>query len=156
MGAPKSDCLIGQPPAEWLRVMTWQDTLHAALQLQRDARLMSSNLTVLHQYAISLHWMSSEMLHSVFGRVFFPSTAVNGARAGAPRLLCVGTSCGYGPLAAPSWPWWSRSGCCSPGPSVFQLSIVSPVAHFQLDCLSAPVLMEYLELMLNCTYVAGC
>ena len=38
---------------------------------------MSSNLTVLHQYAISLRRVASEMLHSVFGREFFPSMAVS-------------------------------------------------------------------------------
>ena len=67
-GAPKSARLLGRPPTEWLQVMSRQDTLHAALQLQRDASLMSSNLTVLHQYAIILHRTATDMLHSVFGR----------------------------------------------------------------------------------------
>ena len=34
---------------------------------------MSSNLTVLHQYAIALHQMSTEVFHSMFGREFFPA-----------------------------------------------------------------------------------
>ena len=86
VGVPESARLLGRPPVEWLQVMTQQDTLHAALQLQRHASLMSSNLTVLHQYAISLHRTASEMLHAVFGREFFPSTAVNDATP-VPRVL---------------------------------------------------------------------
>ena len=66
---------------EWLQVMTRQDMLHAALQLQRNA-----SLTVLHQYAISLHRAASEILHSVFGQEFFQSTAVNDAAPVPPVL----------------------------------------------------------------------
>ena len=81
---------VGGSPAEWLQVMNHRDTLHAALQLQRDASLMSSNLTVLHQYAIALHHMSTQVLHSMFGREFFPSGAVNDA-APMPRVLRAST-----------------------------------------------------------------
>ena len=49
--APESAHLLGQLHADWLQVMTRRDALHAALQLQRDTCLLSSNLTVLHQYA---------------------------------------------------------------------------------------------------------
>ena len=59
VGAPETARLLNRPPAEWLQVMNCRDTLHAALQLQRDASPMSSNLTVLHQYAIALHRMST-------------------------------------------------------------------------------------------------
>ena len=34
VGATESACLLGLPHGEWLQVMTRQDTLHAALQLQ--------------------------------------------------------------------------------------------------------------------------
>ena len=47
---------------------------------------MSSNLTVLHQYAISLHRTATDLLHSVFCREFFPYAAVNDA-APVPRVL---------------------------------------------------------------------
>ena len=86
VGAPESTCLLGRPPAEWLQVMAWQDTLHTAFQLQHDANLLSSNLAVLHQYAISLYRTSTEVFHSMFGRVFFPSGAVNDA-APVPHVL---------------------------------------------------------------------
>ena len=42
-------------PGEWLWAMTREQTLHAVLQLQRDANLMTSNLNVLQQYVLSLH-----------------------------------------------------------------------------------------------------
>ena len=74
--------------------MDRRDTLLAALQLQSDATLMSSNLTVLHQYAIALHCMSTEVLHSVFGREFFPSGAMYNA-APVPRVFRTST-----PMAA--------------------------------------------------------
>ena len=44
---PQSARLLGRPPAEWLRVMSREQTLNAAFQLQRDASLMSSNLNVM-------------------------------------------------------------------------------------------------------------
>ena len=48
VGAPESARLLGRPPAEWLQVMDSRDVLIAAMQLQRDAGLMTSNLTVLN------------------------------------------------------------------------------------------------------------
>ena len=50
VGAPESARLLSRLPAEWLQVMNRRDTLHAALQLQRDASLMSSNLMVQSHY----------------------------------------------------------------------------------------------------------
>ena len=48
VGAPESAHLLSRSPADWLQVMNRQDTLNAALQLQKDASLMSSHLTVMH------------------------------------------------------------------------------------------------------------
>ena len=48
--------------------MTRVQTLDAACHLQRDACLMTSNLSILDQYALCLHRMSSEMLELVVGR----------------------------------------------------------------------------------------
>ena len=87
-------CTIHSFSNDWVRrsrpacLVAGYDALHTALQLQQDDSLMSSNVTVLHQYAISLHRTASEMLHSVLGREFFPSTAVNDA-APVPRILHV-------------------------------------------------------------------
>ena len=60
--------------------MDHQDVLVAALELQRDAGLMASNLSVLSQYVTSLHRMSTEVMHG-----FFPSGAVDDA-APVPRV----------------------------------------------------------------------
>ena len=73
---------VGEPesaPGEWLRVLSWEQTLHAELQLQRDANLMTSNLSVLQQYALSLHGTASAILQSVFGRHYLPAKAVHDA-----------------------------------------------------------------------------
>ena len=59
--------------------------MSCALQLQRDANLMTSNLNVLQQYTLSLHGTASAILQSVFGRHYFPSTAVHDA-ALVPRV----------------------------------------------------------------------
>ena len=77
IGAPESARLLGRPLAKWLQVMDRQDVLVAAMQLQRDAALMASNLTVLSQYVTSLHRMSTEVMQSVFGREFFPSQSID-------------------------------------------------------------------------------
>ena len=50
IGAPESVRLLGRPPTEWVQTMDRQDVMAAALQLQRDAGLMASNLQVLGQY----------------------------------------------------------------------------------------------------------
>ena len=108
--------------------MKRRDTLYAALQLQRDASLMSSNLTVLHQYAIVLHRTSTEVLHFVFGRELFHSGAVNDA-APVPRVLRVSTHMAAMDIwRPPRWSGWSRTKYCTPGPGVPGLSPVSSAA----------------------------
>ena len=53
----------------------------AALQLQRDAGLMASNLQVLGQYVMLLNRVSSEVFHLAFGPEVFaaPVTRVHHA-----------------------------------------------------------------------------
>ena len=62
-----------------------QDVLVAAMQLQQDAALMASNITVLSQYVTSLHRMSTEVMLSVYGREYFPSQSIDDA-APVPRV----------------------------------------------------------------------
>ena len=85
IGAPESARLLGRSPAEWLQVIDHQDVLGAVLKLQRDAGLMASNLSVLSQYVTSLHRMSTDVMQSVFGRGFFPASAIDEA-APVPRV----------------------------------------------------------------------
>ena len=56
--------------------MSREQTLHAVLQLQRDANIMTSNFNVLQQYTLSLHGTASDLLQLVFGWNYFPSTGV--------------------------------------------------------------------------------
>ena len=74
-GAPESARLMGHASSEWIRSLT----LDAARQLQRDACLMTSNLSVLDQYPLSLHGTASDMLELVVGRHDFPSVAMDTA-----------------------------------------------------------------------------
>ena len=48
----------------------------AAVNLQRDAGLMLSNLQILSQFVTSLHRMSSEMMSISIGRVVFPAKEI--------------------------------------------------------------------------------
>ena len=62
IGTPESARLLGRPPAEWLQVMDHQDVLVDAMQLQRDAAIMASNMAVISQYVTSLYRMLMEVL----------------------------------------------------------------------------------------------
>ena len=48
----------------------------AAVNLQRDAGIMLSNLQILSQFAMSLHHMSSEMMVLGIGQMVFPQAEV--------------------------------------------------------------------------------
>ena len=48
----------------------------AAVNLQRDAGLMLSNLQILSQFITLLHQMSSEMMSISIGRVVFPAEEI--------------------------------------------------------------------------------
>ena len=65
--------ILGRSPAEWISTMDKQDAISAALQLQHNACLMTSNLQVLGQYVTSLSRMSSEVMRLAL----FPSEVVN-------------------------------------------------------------------------------
>ena len=57
--------------------MDREDAVTAALQLQHDAGLITSNLQVLGQFVTSLNHMSSEVMRLVFGTEVFPSVIVD-------------------------------------------------------------------------------
>ena len=67
---------------------------------------------VLHQYAIALHRMSTEVLDTMFGQEFFPSGAVDDA-ALVPRILRASTQMdAMGLWRPPVGPF--RTGLCAP------------------------------------------
>ena len=47
VGAPESARLLARAPGHWVQTMDWEDAVAAALQLQHDAGLITSNLQVL-------------------------------------------------------------------------------------------------------------
>ena len=57
----------------------------AAVNLQRDAGIMLSNLQILSQFVTSLHRMSSEMMSIGMGRLVFPAEEIT-ALSTAPRV----------------------------------------------------------------------
>ena len=76
VGVHESARLLSRSPDYWLHHMGSERTLAAALQLQHDAGLMSSNRQVLGQFVTSLNRMSSEAMRVVFDRETFPTEAV--------------------------------------------------------------------------------
>ena len=84
---------VGAPPSAWLLEMSsgqWCDTLSrdqamtAAMQLHKGACLMNTNLDILDQYALSLHWATSKILQKTIGGHPYPMAAV-AAGAQCPR-----------------------------------------------------------------------
>ena len=57
VGAPESARLLRRAPDYWMHHMTRNQAISAALQLQRDAGLIMSNLQVLGQFVTSLNRM---------------------------------------------------------------------------------------------------
>ena len=76
IGAPESARLLFRYLAFWVQHMDPEDAVGAAVNLQRDAGLMSSNLQILCQCVTSLQRMSSEVFSLAVGQVLFPSLEV--------------------------------------------------------------------------------
>ena len=76
IGAPESARLLYRSPTFWIQRMGEEDAVAAAVNLQRDAGVMLSNLQILSQFVTSLQWMSTEMLDLALGHVVFPSQEV--------------------------------------------------------------------------------
>ena len=71
IGAPESARLLNQSPSFWVDRLGQDTAMAAAMNLQRDAGFMMTNLQILEQFVMSLRRMSAEMLsigvdHAVF------------------------------------------------------------------------------------------
>ena len=109
IGAPESARLLYHSPAFWIQCLG-EDALAAAVNLQRDAGIMLSNLQILSQFVTSLHRMSSEILNLGMGRVVFPSEEGRGfvySTDGAPGGQ---VPCCDGFMASTDWSGRSRAG----------------------------------------------
>ena len=60
VGAPESARFLTRTPSHWVATLDRDNAVSAALQLQHNAGLMSSNLQVLGQFVTSLNRISSE------------------------------------------------------------------------------------------------
>ena len=76
IGAPESARLLNHSPSFWVDRLGEECAMAAAVNLQRDAGLMMSNLQILAQFVMALHWMSSEMMSIGVGHVLFPTEDV--------------------------------------------------------------------------------
>ena len=72
VGAPESARLLYRSPTFWVE----EQAMATAVNLQRDAGIMLSNLQILSQFVTSLHRMSSEMMSIGMGQVVFPADEV--------------------------------------------------------------------------------
>ena len=76
VGALESARLLSRSPEYWLHHLGHENTLAAALELQRDTGLLLSNVQVLQQFVTSLNRTSSEVMRVTFGRAPFPADAM--------------------------------------------------------------------------------
>ena len=72
-------------PGRWLNSLSWDQAMAAAIQLHRDVCLMTTNLDILDQYALSLHGTASKMLEMSLGSSDFPSADMAAGALG-PRV----------------------------------------------------------------------
>ena len=76
IAAPESARLLYHSPAFWVDRLGEECAMLAAVNLQRDAGLMKSNLQILAQFVTSVHRMSSEMMSIGVGHVVSPADDV--------------------------------------------------------------------------------
>ena len=77
IGAPESARLLNQSPSFWVDRLGQESAMAAAVNLQRDAGFMMSNLQILGQFVTSLHRMSAEILSIGVDHVVFPVEEVD-------------------------------------------------------------------------------
>ena len=77
IGAPESARLLNQSPSFWVDRLGQESAMAAAVNLQRDAGFMMSNLQILGQFVTSLHRMSAEMLSIGVDHMVFPVEEVD-------------------------------------------------------------------------------
>ena len=76
IGAPDSARLLNHSPSFWVNRLGQECAMAAAVNLQRDAGLMMTNLQILAQFVTLLHRMLSEMLNIGVDHVVFPAEEV--------------------------------------------------------------------------------
>ena len=77
VGAPESARLLDCSPTFWVDQLGKEKGMAAAVNLQRDAGVMLSNLQILSQFAMALHRMSFSMMALGIGQSLFPRAEVD-------------------------------------------------------------------------------
>ena len=76
IGVPESATLLEMGPGKWLDSLSMDMAMAAAIQLHRDVCLMTTNLNILDQYALSLQGAASKMLETSLGCSVYPAADV--------------------------------------------------------------------------------
>ena len=77
VGAPESVRFLDCSPTFWVDQLGKEQAMAAAINLQRDAGVMLSNLQILSQFATALHVMSFSMMALAIGQSLFPRSEVD-------------------------------------------------------------------------------
>ena len=97
VGAPESARLLDSSPTFWVDQLAKEQAMAAAVNLQRDAGVMLSNLQILSQFAMALNRMSS-MMDLGLGQSWFPKAEVDdlstAPRAARRHRICRPWACG--------------------------------------------------------------
>ena len=86
VGAPELARLLDCSPSFWVEELGKEQSMAAAVNLQRDAGVMLSNLQILSQFAMAMNRMSFSMIAFGLGRSLFPRAEID-ALAPAPRAV---------------------------------------------------------------------
>ena len=84
VGAPESARLLDCSPTFWVDKLGQEQAMAAAINLQRDAGVMLSNLQILSQFAMAMNRMSFSKMAVGLGQSLFPRVEVDDL-APAPR-----------------------------------------------------------------------
>ena len=109
IGVPRAASLLYRSPTFWVDSLGEEQAMAAAVNLQRDAGIMLSNLQILSHFVTSLHRMSLEMLSIGMGRVVFPAEEIADLSP-APRVMRAAT------YVAAMRLWRPQMGPGDPGP----------------------------------------
>ena len=77
VGAPESAWLLDYSPTFWVDQLGKEHAMAAAINLQRDAGVMLSNLQILSQFAMAMNRMSFSMMALGLGQSLFPRVEVD-------------------------------------------------------------------------------
>ena len=109
VGAPESARLLDCSPTFWVDQLGKEQAMVAAINLQRDAGVMMSNLQILSQFATALHRMSFSMMALGIGQSLFPGTEVDDLSP-APRAARAAS------YMSAMGMWRPQTGLGDPGP----------------------------------------